>query len=537
MAMKKMKLLLLTMLVFLFSQGIFAQVLDLEKTYEITGKAKRGALAKVEQDPATGDYTLYYVTKSRDQYMKFQIYTFDKDFNFKDMKEDEVEFDKVKTKYSWFIWNGELYSVEGNFVEPNLVGTLVLRKKKITYKYDWFFLGYYKTTEILDKVKPRTDDGRKFYYLSHVEDDKTGDIIVFCGVRGGKGADAAVNHFKELSFLKFNKDLDLVKELKVPFQYIQSIAMTRGIDKIYEDDPDNPGIGGMVVVTAPQGGPGMGKFADEDMNNYTYLRVDADLNLVDKISFKSNASYWKIDEMIQNVSNDDVYIFGPDAAGKEKYFNMVAANPGSKFKAIQLVKISNHAVSYITEANLDEIESKINCPPSQKKSPAYEGKKFEIKNYHVSNNGDFLVFGQNFETSKDGNKYNDVIGFHFDPSGVFKAQYSVDTKQNNRYSKAAGAPQAFIESPDGKSLFWLLMEIKGVTIWGGGKPLCYPRIARIDLANSKLSDFTDFGVGGDERDYYLDPKFPFLNIGSDKLVFFGSNASGKHIWFCRVKLQ
>ena len=530
--MKKI-ILLITMALFVFP--VLAQQLDLEKTYEITGKAKRGALARVEQDPTSGDYTLYYVTKSRESFMKFQIYTFDKDFNYKDMKEDEVEFDKVKTKYTWYIWNGELYSVEGNYVEPNLVGTLVLKKKKITYKYDWFFLGYYKTTDILDKVKPKTDDGRKFYYLSHVEDDKTGDIIVFCGVKGGKGAEAPVNHFKELTFLKFNKDLELVKELKVPANYIQSLVMSRGIDKYYEDDPDNPGIGGMVVITAPMGGPGMNKFADEDMTNYTYLRIDADLNLIDNIKFKSAASYWKIDEMIVDGAKDDIYIFGPDAAGKEKYYNMLQGQ--TKFKAIQLAKFSNHKMEYITEANLDEIEAKINCPPSQKKSPAYDGKKFDIKNYYISQNGDFIVSGQNFNTSKEGIKYTDVIGFQFDPKGVFKAQYGVDTKQTNKYAKAAGAPQDFLESPDGKNLFWLLMEIKGVAFWGGSKPLTYPRIAKIDLANAKVSDFTDYGYGKDDRDYYLDPKFPFLNIGKDQIVFFGSNASGKHIWFCRVNLK
>ena len=37
---------------------------------------------------------------------------------------------KAKEKYKWFKYRGELYSVEGLFVEKNLVGTLVFKKEK-----------------------------------------------------------------------------------------------------------------------------------------------------------------------------------------------------------------------------------------------------------------------------------------------------------------------------------------------------------------------------------------------------------------------
>ncbi|HAN78951.1 MAG TPA: hypothetical protein DCQ31_14900, partial [Bacteroidales bacterium] len=157
---------------------------------------------------------------------------------------------------------------------------------------------------------------------------------------------------------------------------------------------------------------------------------------------------------------------------------------------------------------------------------------FEIANYHTAANGDFIIVGQNFNTSKEGKKFNDVLAFHFDAKGVLKSQYGIDTKENNQYSKAAGTPQFFIEK--GNDMFWFLQEIKGFTATRN-KVLSYPRGGKIDLANGTVSDFTIFG-GKD--DYYLDPKFPYLQTTKDNtLIFFGSNKSGKEIWFMRVLLK
>ncbi|MFH1319170.1 MAG: hypothetical protein ABII90_00755 [Bacteroidota bacterium] len=514
-----------------------AQVVDIEKTYEITGKAKRGALAKVDYDGLNGLYILYYVTKSREKYMKFQIYTFDKDFNFVNMEEDEIEFEKVKTKYKWFDFNGELYSVQGNYVEPNLIGTLVLKEKKITYKYDWLFLGYHKNVEILKKVKPKTDDGRKFYYYAHAEDDETGFIYVLCGIKANlksvKGGGDPYSQNRDMVVLKFNPELEIVKEVSIKFDYPQNLAFNRAYSEYDENFNVTNEVGGMIFVTSPMGGPGMNKVADPENANYTFVNVDSECNLVSQIPFKSYASFWKIDELVLDVTNNDMYLFGPSAAGKDKYYNLAMAT--TKFKAVQLLKISNNKLEYITETDLEEFEAKFQKPPSQKKAPAYKGKKFEIANYKLAGNGDLFVIGQNFTPNQEkGNQYKDVLAFHFDNKGTLKAQYGVDIKESNKYAKAAGAPQEFIENSDGSGMFWLLMEFKGLTMWGG-KPLTYPRIGKIDLANGTISDFSDYGVDGD---YYLDPKFPYLETDKGhRIVFFGSNKSGKVIWFLRVNIE
>jgi hypothetical protein len=508
-----------------------AQVLDLEKTYKVTSKSKKGVLAKVDFDNSKSIYTLVYVTKATDKLTQFQSYTFDKDFNFIDLKEEEIEAEKAKTKYKWFSFKGEEYSVEGLSVEPNLFGTLILKQKRITYKYDWFILGYYKDVDILKKVKPRTEDGRLFYYLNHVEDDKTGEVYVLCGVKDkmAKGADP-YRQFKDLWVLKYNANLDLVKEVNIRFDFPQNVAFARSLTLATEDDPDSPTVKGVSLVFAPMGGMGMSKHADPDKNNYTYVRVDDALNVVDRLSFKSYASMWKIDELIHNLATDEVYLFGPSAMGKDKYFNELAGQ--TKFKAVQLMKIGGHKIDYFTETDLEEFKLKLKTPPSQRKSPDYEGKKFEIANYHIATNGDFLVAGQNFELSKIGNKYNDVLTFHFDAQGKLKAQYGIDTKESNQFSKANGTPQFYIEN--GNNMYWFLQEIKGVYA-SKGKVLSYPRVGKIDMAGGIIGNLSDYGGDGD---YYLDPKFPYLQTNeTNKVIFFGSDKKGKEIWFLRLKLD
>lgn len=504
-----------------------AQTLEAENTYEITGKSKRGALGNVEFDADKGTYTLTYVTKANDKKAKFQIYTFDKDFNFLNFEEDEIEFEKAKTKYKWFKYQGELYTVEGLFVEPNLMGTLVLRQKQITYKYDWFLLGYYKDVDVLKKLKPKSDEGKKYHYLAHAEDDNTGEVLILVGVKDniGKNADP-YRQFKEMKVLKFDYDVNLIGETSFNFDYPMSVAFAR-----YIDDGEG-GVGGMSFVFAPMGGPGMGKVADPNKSNYSYIRVNADPEVVDNIRFDSPAPYWQINEMVIDYGNDDVYLFGPSAMGKDKYYNQLTAT--SKFKAVQLMKVSGNKIEYLTETDLEEFEAKLKKPSNQKKSPSYEGKKFQIANYKLASNGDFIVSGQNFKPSNEGPQFQDILGFHFDNKGVLKSQYSIDTEESNKYAKSAGAEQVFIENASGDKMYWFKQEIVGASM-ARGKMLAYPSAGYITLGDAGISNFTTYGG---EEGYYLDPLYPFLETDKGHtIVFFGSDKKGKEIWFARVKLD
>jgi len=536
--MRKIYALVLVLFVSQYFNDSSAQMLELEKTYEITGKSKKGYLGKVIYDQNTKIYSLIYVTKSTDRKAKFETYTFDKDFNFLNKEEEEIEFEKAKLKFSWFNFKGEQYVVETISVAGNLTGTLVLKKKRITYTYDWFFGGYSKKVELLEKVKPKNDEGNKYFYHTHVDDDVTGDILVVAGL---KEKSDPFKHFRDFSLLKFNKDFDLVKESFVKFDHIQSIAVTRSITKVYEGDTDHTGIGGLMMVFAPMGGQGMNKVASPDKNAYTYIRTNENGELIHRAAFTSPASYWKIDEIVSVDGENSVYVFGPAAEGKDKYYNMSVAT--TKFKAIQLLKIKDGKTEYITSANLDEIESKIKTPPAQKKSPAYEGKKFDIKGYAVGSANDFFIYGQNFDMGDKGIKYRDVIGFHFDSKGILKSQYGVDTKETNAFALANGSPQYLQEGTNGQDVYWILTEIDGVktddvsTNHATTRLLIYPRVGKINVSSGTIGDFITLGKI-DKKTFYLDNKFPYLPVDEgNALVFFGNDKTGKILWFGKLRLE
>jgi len=543
-----MKKIILMLTLLLATSGLFAQQFNLlEKTYEITGKSKRGTLVNATYDQATGHYKLYYSVWSGLLSITLQVYTFDKDFNFVDLKNEDYQTDKLSelkklhpNEFSWVNFRGASYSVEGNSVEGNLVGTLVLKKKRTSYVYDWYNMNYTKTVQILDKVKPKNDEGTRYYYFTHFEDDSNGDLYILCGARDAKKGNDPLKYYKEYHILKFNKDLDLLKDVKIPFDF--NTGYTYATNLTQTTDQGSEAINEMIFVFAPFDVSKNNR--DPENTNYTYLRVDKDLNISERIPFKSKAGYWNIDYIL--ASGDAVYAFGPLASGKDDYYNNLDGKI-SKYKSVQLMKIADKKVEYLTETTLDEFAKKLKTPPSQKKAPEYEGKKFEIVNYKVFENGDFMVVGQNFKmmqppptstslsaainTAKE-KQYNDIIAFHFDNKGVLKAQYGVDTKESNDYSKKNGTPQSMLMGKDPNNMYWVVQEIRGYSEWFK-KILTYPRIAKVDMSVGNLGDFTALG----DKEFFLDPKFPYLESEPGKLVFFGSNKPGKIIWFAKIDLE
>lgn len=529
----KWSLLLMTIL---FAHSLSAQKVDLEKTYAITNKSKRGTLANVEHDPSTGNYTLYYMTKSNDRMAKIEVYVFDKDFNFISQTDEEIEFEKVKTKYSWFNFRSSQYSVQGLFVEPNMMGTLVMKRKEITYAYDWIFLGYHKKVKILEKLKPKSEDGLKYQYMAHFEDEANGYAYVLAGEKDKINKDTDPNKpFRKLHLLKFNFDLDLMGDVELTFDFPQSLVSKISMPVITED-PDNPGMGDMAFVFAPAD-MGRGFEVDKNKSNFTYVRISPDMKLVDRISFDSPAPGWKIDDATLEYTEDAVYLYGPAAEGKDSYW--AKAITAKKFKAVQLMKVNDHKIEYLTSTNLEEFETKLQTPPSQKKSPAYNGKKFKLMLTQMSSNGDIFFTGQNFDTNKDGaTMYKDILGFHFDKKGVLKAQYGIDTYETNAVAQGNGAPQVMMEGASGKNMYWLIHEIDGLA--PSGRLLTYARIGKVDLTstNGGVTDLMTLGGEAKKVTYFLDQKFPYLQTSKgNTVVFFGADKKGKNIWFCRVNLE
>lgn len=139
-----------------------------------------------------------------------------------------------------------------------------------------------------------------------------------------------------------------------------------------------------------------------------------------------------------------------------------------------------------------------------------------------------------------GAEYEDIIMMHFGGNGVLKASYGVRREENDKEAKSSPNNQLIMESKDGKSVYWTIMEMKG---WRQEKELgeskykflMYPNVAKIDVGNAKIGDFVQMGQG--KSDYYVNNKYPSLPIGNGQVVFLGENKSGKTLWFAKMPLE
>jgi hypothetical protein len=535
----------------------WAQKLALEKTYQITGQAKRGYLDDVQYDQATGNTVLYFVTRESTNItgnkskVKYQIYHFDKEYNFIKMEEKIDEYRNKRYK-------GDNYSVEGVSMENNLVGTFVLRRKLISYTWNWFFGGYNKKVKLLEKVKPKDEMGAKYSLLKKFENDETGEVIALVKTKPLIGKKAALSVPNEYNLLRVNKNLDFVVTETKAFEKPQAMAAAyliasadSGEEELSEDEPAEDGpeadddqgniaTNDAAFVFAPSFGGGK----TSDPHDYTYWRVNNEGKILEIIPLKTAASIWNINQAIAN--EDVVFLGGPSNDGKffDNQITPGADLENMKWKSFQLCKISNGKVDYMTLTSMDEFEAKLMAPPSQKKSPSYRGKKFH---YTTSGNyvdGSIMACGQNYDWATQNKvkmkQYKDVVMFYFDPQGHLKAQYGVRREENNKWAKQAPAQQGI--NIGRNSVYWTVYEMDGVRTEQEGKvkaikALLYPSVARIDPASGAISDFVQFGLEDGKPRYYLHNAYPILQISPDWMVYLGADKPGKVLWFGKVMLE
>jgi len=315
--------------------------------------------------------------------------------------------------------------------------------------------------------------------------------------------------------------------------------------------------GKLAIVFAPSKNLIGKKSNSSDPSKQALVLINPDGSIDAKIRYKAPASGWAVENFLLSADENDLYLYGP--AQEEKYFNKL--DPDKKWKSFQLMKVSNKEKVWIKQTDLKEFKDKIVTPPSQKKSPYYEGKKFARTANFITPDGQIFIAGQNYSTKKEGEEskqkvidaYKDLVLFHFDKNGRLKAQYGVRRDKMNREAKSVQTPQDLFVSADGQSLYWIYGEIKGYR--GGfsltnfvdanlgmvakGKLLYYPAVAKIDLQKGTVGDFVMVGKGKDgKQHYFTHPNFSYvLSPDNASLTFVGEDKAGKKIWLGRMLLD
>jgi hypothetical protein len=330
---------------------------------------------------------------------------------------------------------------------------------------------------------------------------------------------------------------------------------------VKDDDGEKgvPEIDGALfyLVFAPVSGGGKENMS-QDMGASRLVGMDENGKLVSQLDFSAPTSGWNIMNMIKSPYANDYYLFGP--AKDEVYVNKIAkvispldynqAVNDIKFKNYQVMKISDGKVVYVNSTPLESFETQASSPPSQKSIPEYEGKNFNRRIEFITKDGEILLAGQNFqEKNKEddaGNKwvetkYQDLILVHFDTAGKLKRSYGVKRDNMNKYSKASVTPMEIYLSPNGKNLYWVYGEIEGMRKdWGFGEKLLYfPAVAKVDLENATISDFTYMGADAEGKQrFYTHPAVDqILSEDGKKMIFVGEDKKGTLIWLAKMNVM
>lgn len=465
--------------------NIFAQNEVKEVSYDISRKAKNGYLGGVETNQANNTFDLVYVLPSSQKKVKIETYTYDIELGLKDTKKEEWDVDKVRSRYKWFNFRGDVYYTNGLTASTTMGGKLVFRKKLITWKYRWWYGTYIKNVKMLEKVKPTSDAGEKYYFRGGAyEVDRDSSILVIAG-RQDSPKDA-LGSYLHYDLIKCDNEVNISVLSKIDFNepYAPIFAEPLKDENHALNNDDLPRD--WIVVFAPQGN--INKKTTAVPNKLVYYRISPEGNIKEKVTFDAPTNGWRILEVYEK--NNELFFYGPsitkDLTGtyidkiyktqlvattsadeEEKATENTTAKSGGMFSALKnmgntlagnkdmgvtqeaidamldemnftgftLGKLVNGKFEFIKENPVADFNSKAVKPEGQKKIVDFNGKRFETFNIYFTSKNDILINGQDFKVAKQkpfGPDYNagsrlyqGVYMFQFDGQGNLKHNYGV----------------------------------------------------------------------------------------------------------------
>lgn len=526
--------LMLLALMLLSATISLAQVsyMENEVAHQISNKAEQGYLGDVNMDADKKEITLSFVTATKAKKIKVEKYVFDYDLNFKTSEKEEYEQAKdVKSKYKWFKFrNEEVEKTIGVTAEPTMMGNLVFKRKEITSFWSWYYGGYRTEVKVTDKLKPRNDEGNKYYYRGHFDNDETGELLALVSPKIN-GKDFYKMHM-EYNVLKVDKDLNIVSKVDIMFENPQYL--------IWKGVFDN--TGDFAAIFAPTAGMGM-KNESEKPTEYTYVRINPKGEVVERIPFETKATRWMIGGVYEKDGITTIYGAGFNIGKpKDAYADFKNYAPVYKgFDNMQVVSIKGGKLQYVSAPKLDEIASKTVAPSGQKKAKEYDGGRIRVTGVQTAPNGDVLIMAQmvNYNPVSQLMVYKDFMVFHFAGNGDLKKTYSIDTpakgglyNTTDPLSSPATRPsesEIFI-SEDGKTALWTTALVTKVdkstvtyyflnektTTWTPREQLL---VSTIDLTSANMTEVQTVGDGTKgKKDFFLRKDIRFVPFGDGKRV-------------------
>jgi hypothetical protein len=494
------------------------------KTHEISKRAKNSGSIVDHSWNEKGDvFSLSYFTKMKEDFfgdpkqLQFEIYNFDKDFNFINMEDPVWDLKKARSRFRGFNFKGETYETEGITVVQNLAAQLVLKKKLTKYKWDWFNGGYYKTTTLLDKTKLKDDEDNRLAHINHYEfEDENGNyrLSIFASSLISDGPNKGGMRFTTL-LIDYN--LNVLKKESFEIPYIIYLKGTNLITEL-EDAYFN------YVLQPKKAWKGAGEAPTS--TTCTYLKIDAKtLQVVSKYNFETPAIDWRPSEYF--IEGDDVYAVGPIGL-TNKSFATDAAILKPALKAcpnLFVAKFGQSKMEYGTNITPAEMLSALKMPAGVK------GKMKPIAdmlyNYFEVINGELYIVGKNYAMKKTQNGTfavpKDAVLLNFAQNGKLKGYYGFPTPrqvQNKVYLNAKG-----------DKVYWFVFT--SGTKEGYAKPK--GNLMAISLDNNSIGAVKPLGTGDKIS---ISTTLPVIEGPKNEFVaIFGTQGDRSTLYFGKVRLD
>lgn len=490
---------------------------EFKETIEpLSSKAQKGYMYDVFKDESgNSNITFKMKVDKKSDAVVFEKYAFDSNVKFlnaSDVSENKENNEDI-TRTSLNVYVGGTSSFD--------VLSMKLKLNKVVKLKTWNHeKQVYVTKKIIsdETIKPKNDNGKVYIgYASYTSSDETKSDVYTLAKVESKDKNLA----DKFLVLLINDNLELKEK---PLDLNGSYSL------VYCQQLPNENI---VAVFAPNKGA-------SNVSKYMYYEFDIKGTIINKVEFNSPASALLITASYEK--NGNVYFFGSSTKSKDPFgevFHEYAPiyNPGGggssyldlKWKKssqedmdyFHLLKFSGSQLALATTTPISDFKSKFKTAPGDKGATVYKGKKFFIESFFVSDSEDYLIAGQisgsvNMGMGNPTDSYEDILCFHFDKSGVLKAQYGIGKMNNDKKSEIFDMKQNFHLSPNGKSLYWELLEINGtkgyesfldaLAGYTSFYPQYFPRIVKIDLVNASLGAVKTMGDGK----YFLKRDFPSI---------------------------
>jgi len=496
---------------------IFAQEMMLEKDHEISRKAKKGYLGKVEE-MENGNFDMIFILPSSQKKIKSEIYHFDKDANLLGTDKDEIEIEKAKKKWKWFNYKGDYFLTNNISASANYSADLVFRKKRVTAKYNWWTGRYERKVKLLEKVKPKNDDGKKYKFLGGVYEVERDSTILVMAVNA---SDPKNKLYGSYDLLKSDNELNIQVLQKVEFPYSMTCVYSQPLADDLTETVENDDVPrDWILIYAPTNV--VKPNTSPDPYAFEYLRITPEGKISERVKFTAPTAGWRIIGAYEK--ENAVLVYGMGSGKEDKYVNQIFktgcvattsndaseqaksntssggafggfAKLGNTFSGKDEVGITQEQVdanmdllkynsfvfcrlrngtmgSKMTE--IEEVNEKATCPPDMKKPLPFDGKMFTVSNIDFLSDNSILLSIQDFKKSKSEYRpyiYKGVYLLHFTQQGELIKNYTVNIEQKNKKGFFNNSPltsdmvpsiSSVYESADKTKLNWVIQIVKAI---------------------------------------------------------------------------